>query len=165
MDSVDPVDAWVIFSPDAQCWTDELPFWKRRLAKDFRHCWVILRGNRAWAGISSAAFGIEARVFDCEPAFDLPAALERSGCRVVHVRGDRPIAYMRRGIISCVSVAKQLIGLRAWHIITPRQLWKYLQALEAEASDDVTAADDRGNETPGPGARRRASATKGDPDS
>src|SRR3990172_8238349 len=89
LDSVDPVDAWVIFSPDAQCWTDELPFWKRRLARDFRHCWVIVRGSRAWAGVSSAAFGIEARVFDCEPDFDLPAALERSGWRVVHVRGAR----------------------------------------------------------------------------
>ena len=37
-------------------------------------------------------------------------------------RGWRP-----RGLFTCVTAVKHLLGIRAWWIITPHQLYRYLQ--------------------------------------
>jgi len=36
------------------------------------------------------------------------------------------LGYTFRGIITCVSIIKAALGIRAWFIITPQQLRRYL---------------------------------------
>lgn len=44
----------------------------------------------------------------------------------VPVDHDYKTDYIPRGLLTCVSVVKALLGIRAWHVWTPEQLATYL---------------------------------------
>lgn len=44
----------------------------------------------------------------------------------VRVDADDKIGYMPKGLLTCVSGVKAFLGVRAWWILTPRQLYEHL---------------------------------------
>ena len=45
------------------------------------------------------------------------------------------LGYNPRGIMTCVSTVKPLLGLRAWWVMTPYQLWNHLIYNGAESME------------------------------
>ena len=44
-----------------------------------------------------------------------------------NISTDIPPRYIPRGLYSCVSIIKSIIGINDWFIITPKQLSKYIK--------------------------------------
>jgi|TARA_Y100000310_G_scaffold291453_1_gene319410 hypothetical protein len=45
----------------------------------------------------------------------------------VRVDADDKIGYMPKGLMTCVSGLKAFLGVRAWWVLTPRQLYQHLR--------------------------------------
>jgi len=114
--------ALVVFVDHAEC------RWLRGLRAGFRHCFVVLRDGQAWLACDPLKDRIELSVLSVPPGFDLPGFYAARGHMVLcgATRPDLP----RRGFViaplSCVTIAKRLLGVRAPWIMTPWQLHRHL---------------------------------------
>ncbi len=50
----------------------------------------------------------------------------------VPVDHDYKTDYVPRGLLTCVSVVKAIIGVRAWYVWTPEHLARYLARMGGE---------------------------------
>lgn len=119
-----PVFWYVVFS--RQC-TNLMPWPLRWLTRNgYRHCYAFRNYNGITLTVNHLAQGM---IVDASPvpAPDCVATLISEGRdTVVLFAGQLKYCYLQRGIQSCVSVVKSLIGLKAWHVLTPQQLFEYL---------------------------------------
>ncbi len=122
----DAFEWWVVFSPDKIIHAAGLPWWNLVLAVDWRHCWAMKNDGIVWTAVTQNAYGMEVETLGYGPEHDVPGLLAAGGCRVLHVTGERRVSYLGRGLLTCVSVVKQLVGMRAWTVITPAQLYRRL---------------------------------------
>lgn len=122
--SQDPVPrlALVVFVSRAQC------RWLRPLREGFRHCFVVLRDGPIWLACDPLKDRIELSVLRVPERFDLGGSYAAYGHTVLFgpTRPDLP----RRGLsivpLTCVTVAKRLLGVRAVQVLTPWQLYQHL---------------------------------------
>ncbi len=94
----------------------------------YRHCFVMvpteLGGttvvNQSWNGlyIQTVAWDLASCALACHKA----------GFTVRRVSNIKNPRYTQRGLISCVSVIKSVLGIEDWRVITPYQLDRYLLA-------------------------------------
>lgn len=113
----------VIFVDRADCW------WLTLLRPGFRHCFVALEDPRGWIICDPLKDRIELGVLELPASFDLAGFYAAQGHRVLlgrtaqHDRGRR-----RFGIapLTCVVVAKRLLGVHAPWVHTPWQLFRHL---------------------------------------
>jgi len=116
--------ALVVFVDHAEC------RWLRVLRAGFRHCFVVIRDGSVWLACDPLKDRIELSVLPIPQGFDLPGFYAGRGLRVLGgaTRPDLP----RRGIaiapLTCVTVAKRLLGVRAPCVVTPWQLYRHLEA-------------------------------------
>jgi hypothetical protein len=124
-DPCERVHVWyVVFEDEAV-----LPCYARPFVRDgFRHVYAMRavkkRGRPRALIVNQVAQGLlvdvcRQRVEDCALA-ELDA-----GRTVVQVAGRLQPRYTLR-VTSCVGVVKSLLGIHAWHVWTPWQLYKYL---------------------------------------
>lgn len=108
----------------------ERPRWLRLLAKGFRHCFALVAASGRWIVIDPMSHWTEvvwlADEDDASPE-DVVRALEERGlaavaCVVIEPekRGTGPAPY------TCVEVVKRVLGVRAPQVLTPRQLFRFL---------------------------------------
>lgn len=93
---------------------------------DFRHCFVMVPSesggtvvvNQTWTGLYIQAVGwsLSASTLACHKA----------GFTVRRVLNKKKASYTPRGLITCVSVVKSVLGIHDWRVITPYQLDLYL---------------------------------------
>jgi hypothetical protein len=117
-----PRTALVIFVDHAPC------RWLRGLQRGFRHCFVVIRDADDWLVCDPLKDRIELSLLRLPAAFDLAGFYLGRGHRVMVGRTAptvprRPLAP---ALLTCVGVAKRVLGLRAPGIITPWQLWRHL---------------------------------------
>lgn len=105
--------------------------WLRWLKPGFRHCFLILNDGRHWLTLDPMAGWTELAVQPVPAAFDLVEWYRRRGFLVVPARlCPRPAGgALTLAPFTCVEAVKRALGLRAWRVLTPHQLFRHLLAL------------------------------------
>lgn len=119
-----PMKALAIFHDDGHGpWVD----WFGR--DGFRHCFVALRTEDDW--IVFDADNDRGVVFEavCGSEYDLAGHYENEGCTVAEAeRRSKPFnPWWPFMAATCVGAAKKLLGIRRPWILTPWQLYRYLE--------------------------------------
>jgi hypothetical protein len=111
-------------------------WWLRLLRPGFRHCFAIIRETERWLVVDPMLHKMDVQATKCEPAFDLPAWMRARGYRVVKAPVLEP---QRRAMapapFTCVEAMKRLIGLQAWCVMTPWQLYLRLNSFNSIQGD------------------------------
>lgn len=112
--------AWIVFT--GQTDLKHLVF----LKKGFRHCFVVMQDGPQWITIDPLASHIELKTHDVTRVLNLPKWLEQEGHVVIEAQMKRQAQLAPLQIMSCVEVAKRIIGVRNRFILTPYQLYRHL---------------------------------------
>ena len=98
----------------------------RLLKPGFRHCFVALNDGRHWITVDPLLQQTEIAVAPVPPEFDLAAFFRAQGCRTLTVplrpAPRRPCLPLP---LTCVETVKRVLGIRAWWLWTPWQLFQY----------------------------------------
>jgi len=94
--------------------------WRWMTRPGFRHVWAGEPHGNVLIAINSAAYGTEFMLLGPQ---ELTA---RAISRVLVVDGWTPARYYCRGILTCVTLVKSLLGIRAFWVQTPWGLYSYL---------------------------------------
>jgi hypothetical protein len=118
----EPNEAWVVFSGNAELW------WLKMLKPGFRHCFVIARDDKNWIVLDPLSPHLELAVLPLPRGFDLPRWLEEQDLAVLRapIKRDHTCAAPMN-LFSCVEVIKRFLGIHARRILTPWQLYRFLQ--------------------------------------
>lgn len=130
--------AWVVFSDRADL------TWLKILKPGFRHCFVMLdhgtdypspAGTRQWTSIDPLCQKLDITTYTISNDFDIPQWLADQGYIIYpidHVAGEGRNSPRKSQwglplrILSCVEITKQILGIKAWYVCTPWQLFRYL---------------------------------------
>jgi hypothetical protein len=114
--------AMVVFVDSTEC------YWLQSLKRGFRHCFVALEHGPAWLVCDSLKSHIELTVLDLPPSFDLGRCYADQGHHVLvgQIGQHVPRATVALTPLTCVSVAKRLLAIRAAWVWTPWQLFSHL---------------------------------------
>lgn len=115
---------WVVF-------TDQTDFFVLRwLRRGFRHCWILTHDGTHWISLDPLADRMELiGHYHLEKSFDLPLWLHTQGHTVLSVpeRREPPPRTLPLRWLSCVEITKHFLGIRAFWVITPYSLYRYIQ--------------------------------------
>jgi len=104
------------------------PWWFRAWLRITRghpqHCFTMTWTGTHWLGLQAGSCWLDVASLGTDP--DLPRALARLGLTVVECVRIREARWFRRGLTTCVSLAKMQLGIRAVSVTTPAQLLRYL---------------------------------------
>jgi hypothetical protein len=133
-----PQPALVVFVGHADC------CWLGCLRAGFRHCFVALRDGSTWLTCDPLKDRIELSALPIPADFDLASIYADRGHTVLFGQtkpglARRPLAFAP---LTCVTVAKRLLGVRAPWVLTPWQLCRHLRA-DARGFVDVRPKADR----------------------
>ena len=114
--------AWVVFTGKTDI------SWLKILRKNFRHCFVLINDGQRWFSIDPLSHYTDVQIqHHIQPDFDLPAWFEEQGNTVVPAIFEHshkePAPW---GICSCVEQVKRILGIHCRFILTPWQLYKFL---------------------------------------
>ena len=113
--------AWVVFNGKADV------AWLKLLRPGFRHCFVLLYDGRHWLSVDPMLNHMDVQYQKVPSDFDLPDWLKERGNIVVPAPLDRSkntVAPWRP--FTCVEAVKRVLGIHARWVLTPWQLYKYL---------------------------------------
>lgn len=110
----------------------ERPRWLRVLAKGFRHCFALVCTSGRWVVIDPMSHWTDVAVLagtaDGATADEMVRALEARGIKAVACAVAEP---ERRGwppaLFTCVEAVKRILGVRKPLVLTPRQLFRFLE--------------------------------------
>jgi len=100
------------------------------LKKGFRHCFAIMQQSDRWILIDPRSNKTDIRLLAHPIHFNLPRYFKSQGHHIVKlqtIKTPQKVAPILN--ISCVGLMKRFIGLHAWFIITPYQLYRHLNRL------------------------------------
>lgn len=113
--------AWVVFSGQT-----DLRYLKF-LKSGFRHCFVLLNDGQNWISIDPMSHYTEVIVHDLQSEFQLPQWLKKRGYTIisacVNQQASKPAPF---GLFNCVEAVKRVLGIHAFGVMTPWQLYSYL---------------------------------------
>lgn len=127
--------AYVVFSGQGR-WS----FWNWFLDPGFMHCWLILPVPYPAPGLMSSRFSLKIEPLswgiDTEVWFADPDAVAESFARIDTVSailsytfetpGPWKPLHGLRGLITCVGVCKNVLGIANHRILTPKHLFGYI---------------------------------------
>jgi hypothetical protein len=118
----DPRRALLVFVDRPDC------RWLRWLRPGFRHCFVVLRLDDEWLACDPLLHRLELQRLRLPADFDLATFYVERGHRVLMGWTDAPTPPILPSLepLTCVSVAKRALGLRASRVLTPWQLYRWL---------------------------------------
>ena len=100
--------------------------WLRLLRPGFRHCFVALEEAGRWITVDPLAGYTDVAVQPVPAAFDLAGFYRERGFTVVETRRRRRIRPAPLLPATCVEVAKRVLGIASWRVVTPGQLHDFL---------------------------------------
>jgi hypothetical protein len=112
------------------CFTDDCT-WKpaRILSRGFRHCFVVWKTGDLWYSFDPMYHHHEWEIVKAPGYFDVPGWLQGQGHIVVDVfKGAVPDKLAPVGLMTCTESLKRFLGIHAFQLQTPRQLYRYLTA-------------------------------------
>lgn len=111
-------------------------FWRLFTRRGWRHVFIVLPAYRSASlggevisqVINPILHCVEADVFFNHPAKLAQEALKEGATAVIKIRIDRTFKrdYVPRGLFTCVTVVKAILGIAAWYVWTPEHLARYL---------------------------------------
>jgi hypothetical protein len=127
--------AMVVFVDRTEC------CWLRSLKRGFRHCFVALQHGRGWLVCDSLKGHMELTLLELPTSFDLGKAYADQGHCVLLGRTGSLAQPPSFGLapLTCVSVVKRLLAVRAGHVWTPWQLFRHLLSAQPEVWRSVSA--------------------------
>ena len=116
--------ALVVFVNHAEC------RWLRLLRAGFRHCFVVMRDGSVWLACDPLKDRIELSVLPVPDSFDLPGFYTARGLIVLCGATQPDLPRRGYGItpLTCVTIAKRVLGVRAPYVLTPWQLYQHLKS-------------------------------------
>lgn len=119
-----PSAALVVFADHTSC------AWLRFLRRGFRHCFIVLRAGPLWLACEPLKDRLELNVLALPVEFDLAAFYGAQGHHVLQGGRlpPRPQRSFAPAPLTCVTVVKRLLGIRAPWVWTPWQLYVHLTA-------------------------------------
>lgn len=97
------------------------------LRKGFRHCFAVMHDGENWISLDPLSNHMEITKHHVPSDFDLPEWLAKRGYTMVETRLDRTKQSMAPVLpFTCVEAVKRFLGIHAWHILTPWQLYRHL---------------------------------------
>lgn len=101
------------------------------LKPGFRHCFVAFRANDRWVICDSLKKHIEFSVVNLPLSFDLSEFYRKSGHTVFagHLSENGKLGSILPEILTCVTVAKRILGIRSFWTFTPWQLFCLLSSM------------------------------------
>ena len=106
-------DCYVVFTDDDHHW------WSPMLHPTIRHCYVIKPENGKWIVFGKTTKGVEIYTTD-----DVTHVVENDIIVKAVIREPRRWLFM---LNTCVGYTKQMLGINNPLILTPHQLYRYLQ--------------------------------------
>ncbi|MCY3752803.1 MAG: hypothetical protein OXG99_01785 [Alphaproteobacteria bacterium] len=100
--------------------------WLRLLRPGFRHCFVALEEAGRWITVDPLAGYTDVAVQPVPAAFDLAGFYRERGFTVVETRRRRRFRPAPLLPATCVEVAKRVLGIASWRVLTPGQLHDFL---------------------------------------
>ena len=97
----------------------------------FRHCYILQPEGDVTLIFNPLATSILLEFAEFPARLCADACLGQ-GMRVLAVAPRFIPDYIPRGLLTCVSACKAALGVNAWHVITPYQLYRHLLAHGAE---------------------------------
>lgn len=92
----------------------------------YRHCFIMLPSATNGTVIANQGYNgmiLQATAWDVSSC---ALACHRAGFTVRRVFNEKKRGYTQRGLITCVSVVKSILGIEDMTVITPYQLDRYL---------------------------------------
>lgn len=118
---VEDIDYYIVFT-DAGRWN----FWDVFTSPGWRHCMAVRWDGYNWLAIDPIGSMLHVDVLDYTEKDDVPRLLASQGHKVVYIRKQQNDKFIMRGMMTCVTITKHLLGIRAWWVMTPKQLAKHL---------------------------------------
>jgi hypothetical protein len=102
--------------------------WLQPLRRGFRHCFVAVQHGHAWLVCDSLKGHMELTLLDLPKRFDLGRHYANQGHRVLvgRIGSCLPRPAVALAPLTCVTVAKRLLAIRAAWVWTPWQLFSHL---------------------------------------
>jgi len=101
--------------------------WLRILKRGFRHCAVLVEVEQGWVlcdALSNKT--VVKQIFD-RSSQEIVERLAAAGLHAIEVRVQTPPARMAPILpFTCVEAVKRILGIHAWSIVTPWQLYRHL---------------------------------------
>ena len=117
--------SWIVFSDDTDI----------RILKccrrGFRHCFMIMLHQDRWILIDPRSNKTDISLLPHPKSFNFPRYFSEQGKTVVKIPViQTPAKILWPFPVSCVETSKRIIGLHAWWVVTPYQLYKRLIKLQ-----------------------------------
>ena len=118
--------------------SSRLAWWTLFTRPGWRHVGILVRvsGDGHWVAVNSLYACVD--VMHVVVDVDFEAALRAAGFTTMRVVGMRETRRLTlRGILNCVTLTKSILGIRAWRVVTPYGLYRYLQRKEGVSTNVV----------------------------
>lgn len=110
--------------------------WLRFLQPGFRHCLIAVRLGPTWIIIDPLSHKTALNVVEGFSGEELSHWYESQGLKAVRTFvGEAPAKIAPMAPATCVEAVKRILGIHAWSVITPRQLYDYLITYRNAAVD------------------------------
>ncbi len=120
-----PQTLWIIFSDETDI--RMLKIFKR----GFRHCFVMMLQGDRWMLIDPRSNKTDIHLLPHPKSFNFPRYYTEHGKTVLKIPTIKtPNRILSPFPVSCVETIKRLIGLHAWTVMTPYQLYKKLVKIQ-----------------------------------
>lgn len=102
------------------------------LKSGFRHCFVAFQKNDQWIICDSLKRYIEFTVIDPHFNFNLGKFYYNQGYKVFsgYISHTKKLGWIPPELLTCVTVAKRIIGIRSFLTFTPWQLYCLLNSMK-----------------------------------
>lgn len=101
--------------------------WLRLLKQGFRHCFVAVAVGDCWIILDPLSHRTSLAIVEGYSAEDLTAWYEKHGLTTVRTTlRHAPPRMAPLAPTTCVEAVKRVLGIHAWPLVTPRQLYDYL---------------------------------------
>lgn len=108
----------------------------RALKPAYRHCLVAAQSGGSWHLIDPLSNGTEITTLGELTPREIIRTFNACGCDAVPVQRRAPVCKtMPPAPFTCVEAVKRVLGIRAWQIVTPWQLRRYLGRAQGRFSN------------------------------
>lgn len=124
-------------------------WWDRFIRPGFNHCYAFQESGDGWLLVNPRADYLEiaheaGAVHNGRHCFPVSAGADNDKITVIRVLAEVPKRQLRSrwfvGPVTCVEIVKGLLGIRAFYVFTPWQLYNYVRECRGHIRQAKSAA-------------------------